>query len=164
MYITFSFFQNEISYQFSSPRTIPPESPIPEIRIETEQENGTYVTSPVEDDLLRIPTVSNSRPEPWKHRKQVTRAKDLEDDDLPPPYPMTESPRAVKSSRSRSPAHTHASDYRQKTSPSSSHPPAPTHAMAAKTMSTKAKGMDNNLYRAVVMEGFQGITGKVTTV
>ena len=38
------------------------------------------------------------------------------------------------------------------------------HKPASKTMSAKIKSMDNNLYRAVVLEGFQGLAGKVTSV
>lgn len=66
-----------------------------------------------------------------------------ENSDLPPPYPMEGSPYHRWRSSSESPVR---------------------HKSAAKTMSAQAKNMDNNLYRAVVLEGFQGISGKVTSV
>ena len=226
-YVFFNFLKAEISYQFSAPRGVPPESPIPEIRIETELENGTYVTSPVEDSevdrrqlstkdgrLMRaattnthqvptatttngrqmIPatTTTNGRQLPTatpnSHQSHVTNGRthaarnQYPEDDLPPPYPMlSESPRGAKHSHSRSPtshtSHSHStpppppppllphsrspSPHRRSPSP---HSEPATHSTAKKTMSAKAKGMENNLYRAVVMEGFQGITGKVTTV
>lgn len=195
------FIQTEISYQFSAPRGVPPESPIPEIRIETELENGTYVTSPVEDseidrelswnDRQLPPTATNGRQLPATtmkarplaamttssrqvptstsnghqmttgHQSHVNNGRmhktrpQYQDDDLPPPYPMSQSPRA-KFPRNRS--STQPSTRTHSSSPHSAH------NTAKKTMSAKAKGMENNLYRAVVMEGFQGITGKVTTV
>ena len=131
---------------------MPPESPIPEIRIETEQENGTYVTSPVDDSItdLQLPT-TNGRTGPLIIRTRI------EDSDLPPAYPTSESSQSQRASNSLTNAH---SPNNKSSSSASTH----VHTMATKTMSTRAKGMDNNLYRAVVMEGFQGITGKVTSV
>ena len=152
------FSQTEISNQFS-PKNVPPESPIPEIRIETEQENGTYVTSPVVDDSTdRQLSATKSQTAHWANNR--TRVDDL--DDMPPPYPMTESPRA-RISGGHSVTHAHTSNKKSMSSSPAALPPH-THSMAAKTMSSKAKGMDNNLYRAMVMEGFQNITGKVTSV
>jgi hypothetical protein len=240
---------NEILYQFSAPRGVPPESPIPEIRIQTELENGTYVTSPVEDSDValpppighRLPTITissdqiqplstgnghplhslpatNGHPMPSSNGHPLTfsngralrnpqpqsstastrshhntnsqqspagttqkssdsgRIREGIEDDPPPPYPMSESPGGAAKTRSRQ---QNSTSYTQHTSTnhSQSHhasppprqPPATAtgtgaHSVAGKTTSSKAKGMDNNLYRAVVLEGFQGITGKVTTV
>ena len=213
------FPQNEISYQFSAPRGIPPESPIPEIRIETELENGTYVTSPVEDCDLQLPPANghqlptititsdrarpaastnghplpsgngrqlpsaNGRPLPssaansprsqsingrrlpaatTNHVPHSRQAQGNFDADPPPPYPMTESPGGATKTghRNRSSTQPARTSTNHSSSPHAS-PSAVGHSAAKNTMSSKAKSMDNNLYRAVVLEG---ITGKVTTV
>ena len=257
--------QNEISYQFPAPKGILPESPIPEIWIETELENGTYVTSPVEDSDVQLPpsighclptitvtsdhvqpvptanghplhslpasnghsngrslpsttnghslpsangrplnysngraeTSSNGRafanPQPMPasattriHRNTSSqhssgasekssrsgRTREYIEDDPPPPYPLSESPRGAKTKNQQqnqnSSTQFNSTNHPQSHQTSSPCPPANATAtgrsVAKKTMSTKAKGMDNNLYRAMVLEGFQGITGKVTPV
>ena len=237
--------QNEISYQFSAPRGIPPESPIPEIRIQTELENGTYVTSPVEDSDVtlpppighRLPTITitsdqiqpvstanghplhslpatNGHPMPSSNGHPLTssngralptsqplsstastrshhntntqrspagttqksshsgRIREGIEHDPPPPYPMSESPGGAAKTRSRqqnstsSPQHasTNHSQYSLPRQPPATATGTGAHSVAKKTTSSKAKAMDNNLYRAVVLEGFQGISGKVTTV
>ena len=212
--------QNEISYQFAAPKGIPPESPIPEIRIETELENGTYVTSPVEDSDVhftptgighrRLPTITvtggpatmsngralpatngrsspvaswpqpssadsngyhstNNRPQPplgpSSTKLQPRQGQQEEAKDPPPSYSMSESPMETRVGGHRSRSSTHPTHTSTKHSPTNSTSPSTsTHPTAKKTMSSKARGMDNNFYKAVVMEGFQGITGKVTTV
>ena len=245
--------QNEISYQFSAPRGIPPESPIPEIRIQTELENGTYVTSPVEDSDVtlpppighRLPTITitsdqiqpvstanghplhslpatngrslpatNGHPMPSSNGHPLTssngralptsqplsstastrshhntntqwspagttqksshsgRIREGIEDDPPPPYPMSESPGGAAKTRFRQQNSTSSTSTNHSQSHHTSLPRQPpatatgtgAHSVAKKTTSSKAKAMDNNLYRAVVLEGFQGISGKVTTV
>lgn len=102
-----------------------------------------------------------------------------EEDDPPPPYPLTESPGGARTARhytthtstssqassieqSSTSRHRSSSSPTSPTSLSSSFPTTDTnHATAKKTITSKAKEMDNNLYKAVVLEG---ITGKVTSV
>ena len=147
--------QTEIPYSYST-SNVPPESPIPEIRIETEQDNGTYVTSPVED----VP--ADYSPLPGTVRRTIIAQ--MSDSDLPPAYPSSEEDHSHRARGfSDAPLYMHTTVENGKSS-SSSAVAAGTHSTASKTMSVKAKGMDNNLYRAIVLEGFQGITGKVTSV
>ena len=130
------------------------------------------------------PTTSNSRPQlssastnarqnangrqlPAGASNKSGRTQQDREADPPPPYPMSESPGGARASHrirsSTQPTQTTHTSTNHSSSPHSS-PSATRHSVAKKTMSAKAKGMDNNLYKAVVMEGFQGITGKVTTV
>lgn len=103
------------------------------------------MTSPVDDDTVdhQLPA-TNGRTAPW-----VIKTRGV-DQDLPPAYPASQTSRTRSLSDSRGYAITNQpmSDRRH-------------HSTASKTLSTKARGMDNNLYRTVMMEG---ITGKVTSV
>ena len=93
-------------------------------------------------DYYAPPTTGNGSAEHRPNDSQPQQGR--ENSDVPPPYPMEGSPY-----------------HRWR---SSSESPVRSHKPAAKTMSGQAKSMDNNLYRAVVLEGFQGISGKVTSV
>lgn len=105
------------------------------------------MTSPVDDDAMdhKLPA-SNGRTAPWVVKTQGM------DRDLPPAYS------ASQTSRSRSPSDPRGYVSTTTNQFMSEHRH---HSTANKTLSTKVKGMENSLYRTVMMEG---ITGKVTSV